>query len=103
MLHTEITRLRHFLQNDPTSVREATEAINLAAQRAAEIAQQYFDNIEGMPDQVRGELNMLQQLIEHMVDVADFILTRQRMNLCERMLQPVMEYSLLGTSAITGH
>lgn len=103
MLNTEIIRLRQFLQNDPTSVREVTECINLAAQRAAEIAEPYLSNLEAMPTQLKGEIGMLKQLIDHMFDVAELITLRQRMNLCEQMIRPVLDVSLLGTSAIVVH
>jgi hypothetical protein len=103
MLNTEINRLRYFLQNDPTTIKEVTECVNLAMQRASEISLSTMLSLDTMPTQLKGEIGMLKQLADHALNVGEMITLRQRTILCEQMIRPVLDVSLLGTSAITVH
>lgn len=108
MLHNEINRLRHFMFHDPVTLEEVTECVNLSMQRASEIAANYFDQLDKLPLQLKGELCMLKQMSDFaltgsLVDTSQLVMLYQRVNLCERMIAPVMDVALAGTDFVTLH
>jgi hypothetical protein len=104
MLQHQIQRLRHFIANEPVTLKEVTECVNLAMERATEISLSYDGRLEQMPTQLKGELNMLKELTESAFCAGENLLVlRRNANRCEAAIQSALDVAALGTDRITIH
>jgi len=62
MQQKDIERLKHFIVFGPVNLTEVTECLHLTMQRAHEIRRHFLMKGEAIPEQLRGELNLLKDL-----------------------------------------
>jgi hypothetical protein len=98
MFHNEMNRLQHFLQNDPKSMDEVTEAIKLTTARAGEIAQACAT--QEPTEQQLGELDMLRQLIEHVFQVGEFLVAYKVAQNYEEQLREERGAAFVGSTYV---
>jgi hypothetical protein len=104
MLQPQIQRLRHFIVNAPVTLKEVTECVHLAMERASEIAMTYDGRLDEMTTQAKGELNLLKELTESALCAGDNLLVlRHNANRCEAGIQSALDVAALGTDRITIH
>jgi hypothetical protein len=70
----QMARLKHFILTNPISLKEVTECIQLALERAQELSLPYLESGELMPDQLAGELNTLRELVETVFQHGEYML-----------------------------
>lgn len=78
MQQAEIARLKHYIVFGPVNITEVTECLKLTMARASEIRQHFNLKGEAIPDQMKGELNLLKDLADQALEYGEQILSNAK-------------------------
>lgn len=74
MQRTQVERLKHYIVFGPVNLTEVTECLQLTMARAQEIHEHFNRLGDAIPEQMKGELNLLKDLADQALEYGEQIL-----------------------------